>query len=243
MLTLLLTCEHGGNQIPAPFSTLFKGQEQVLASHLGYDIGALTLFHDLEELTNVSFISETSRLLVDLNRSRHHKNLFSAFIKPLPEAEKEFILQEFYYPYRDRVEQTVQRLAQAGIQVVHVAVHTFTPVLNGEMRYADIGLLFDPKRKGEQAICKTWKAQLLKQNAGLQVRFNYPYLGIADGLPTYLRRKFTEEQYVGIELEVNQRFPKGDQETWLGIRHQLKTALQLLLQQAGVVSEPGELKP
>jgi len=240
MLILLLTCEHGGNQIPARFSASFAGQEQVLASHRGYDIGALPLFRDLKELADVSFFSETSRLVVDLNRSQHHKNLFSEFIAPLPDSEKKIVIQNYYDPYRDRVEQTVEHFVLAGKQVLHLAVHTFTPVLNGKLRHADIGLLYDPKRNGEQTICKLWKAQLLKQNAGLQVRFNYPYLGIADGLPTYLRRKFTGEQYLGIELEVNQRFPEADQEVWLGIRHQLETTLQLVLQQAGGVSESSE---
>jgi len=232
MLTLLLTCEHGGNRIPGAFSTLFEGQEQMLASHSGYDIGALTLFHDLEDLANACSSSETSRLLVDLNRSKHHKNLLSEFTAPLSKAEKQSILQEFYYPYRDCVEQTVQRLVKANKRVLHLAVHTFTPVLNGKVRRADIGLLFDPKRNGEQALCKSWKAELQKQNTGLQVRFNYPYLGIADGLPTYLRRKFTGEQYLGIELEVNQRFPAGDQVTWQEVRLLLKTTLQQVLQNA-----------
>lgn len=237
MLTLLLTCEHGGNRVPAQFSALFSGQEQVLASHLGYDIGALALFRDLEELANASFFSETSRLLVDLNRSQHHPHLFSNYTKRRPDTEKKFILAQFYYPYRHLVEQAVQRFVQQDRQVLHVAVHTFTPVMKGVERRADIGLLFDPRRKGEQAICKTWKKLLQKPNAGLHVRFNYPYLGMADGLPTYLRRKFTEEQYLGIELEVSQRFPQGDQENWLQVRHQLKISLQQVLRQALTVNK------
>ncbi|MBF9253596.1 N-formylglutamate amidohydrolase [Pontibacter sp. 172403-2] len=240
MLNLLLTCEHGGNHVPAAFRVLFEGQEQVLASHLGYDIGALTLFHDLQDMAKASFFSETSRLLVDLNRSLHHRNIFSAFTKALPQAEKEFILQQYYYPYRNSVLQTVEQLVQAGGQVLHLAVHTFTPVLNGEQRHADIGLLFDPKRKDEKNFCKNWKAQLLKQDTGLQVRFNYPYLGVADGLPAYLRRKFTDDQYLGIELEVNQCFPECDQSRWESIRLQLKTALQPGLVQTGAA--PGTNK-
>jgi hypothetical protein len=39
----------------------------------------------------------------------------------------------------------------------------------------------------------------------MRVRRNYPYLGKTDGLTTYLRRQFPAEQYLGIELEVNQR--------------------------------------
>jgi len=37
------------------------------------------------------------------------------------------------------------------------------------------------------------------------VRFNYPYLGKADGFTTYLRKQFPAN-YMGIELEVNQAF-------------------------------------
>ena len=40
----------------------------------------------------------------------------------------------------------------------------------------------------------------------LVVRFNYPYKGISDGFTKYLRTRFTGKQYIGIELEVNQKF-------------------------------------
>ena len=40
---LLLTCEHGGNRIPSGYAELFRGAEEVLASHRGWDPGALTL--------------------------------------------------------------------------------------------------------------------------------------------------------------------------------------------------------
>ncbi|MFI4875804.1 MAG: N-formylglutamate amidohydrolase, partial [Blastopirellula sp. JB062] len=46
---------------------------------------------------------------------------------------------------------------------------------------------------------------LLALNPDFRIRFNYPYLGKADGLTTSLRKKLTGDRYVGIELEVNQR--------------------------------------
>jgi hypothetical protein len=39
----------------------------------------------------------------------------------------------------------------------------------------------------------------------MKVRFNYPYKGTSDGLTTTLRKKFGP-QYVGIEIEINQKF-------------------------------------
>lgn len=43
------------------------------------------------------------------------------------------------------------------------------------------------------------------QNPQLNVRFNYTYLGKADGCTTYLRKQF-DKDYLGIELEVNQQY-------------------------------------
>ncbi|MBB6610209.1 N-formylglutamate amidohydrolase [Pontibacter sp. Tf4] len=230
MLKLLLTCEHAGNQIPEAYSAHFSGKEEWLASHEGYDIGALELFRKLEPLADKTFYSETSRLLVELNRSLHHARLFSDVTRELPDENKSVILKEHYFTYRDDVEQLVHDFVSAGRQVLHVAVHTFTPELNGEIREADIGLLYDPKRKLEQAFCRRWKQEFQINDNSLLVRFNYPYLGISDGFPTYLRRKFTDDQYVGIELEVNQKFPLGDAAAWQKVQQAVYRSLEATLQ-------------
>lgn len=238
MLRLLLTCEHGGNLIPAAYTPLFQGQEEVLKTHRGYDIGALELFNTMKPVADVSFFSETSRLLVELNRSLHHAKLFSEFTQVLPPAEKERLLEKHYKPYREQVEQMVDDFVSAGRRLLHVAVHTFTPVLDGEERKADIGLLYDPKRVHEQTYCKEWKAALNKADKELLVRFNYPYLGISDGFATYLRRKFTADQYVGIELEVNQKFPLQGGARWQQIQALLTSTLQdVLLRNRELLSE------
>ncbi|MEJ8802292.1 N-formylglutamate amidohydrolase [Pontibacter sp. H249] len=226
MLKLLLTCEHGGNQIPVAFQSLFQEHQQELKSHAGYDIGALDLFKELEPLADISFYSETSRLLVELNRSLHHRKLFSDYTRNLADGDKNFILKNYYYPYRDKVEQLVQDFVMAGRKVLHISIHSFTPVLNGEERQTDIGLLYDPKRKGEQQFCKEWRVAIAKQKSDLIVRNNYPYLGIADGFPTYLRKRFKADEYLGVELEVNQKFPQGDSAQWAAFKKVMKTSLE-----------------
>lgn len=238
MLRLLLTCEHGGNLIPSAYAPLFHGQEDVLKTHQGYDIGALELYQTMKPIADVGFYAETSRLLVELNRSLHHARLFSEFTQVLPPAEKERLLEKHYKPYREQVEQMVSDFVSAGRRMLHVAVHTFTPVLDGDERQADIGLLYDPKRKHEQAYSKEWKAALNKADKELLVRFNYPYLGISDGFPTYLRRKFTADEYVGIELEVNQKFPQQGGARWQEIQALLATTLQeVVLRNRALLSE------
>jgi hypothetical protein len=57
------------------------------------------------------------------------------------------------------------------------------------------------------------------------VRRNYPYVGYSDGLTTYLRTRFDDRQYSGIELEINQRYPRGDSRTWRKLRGIVVAAL------------------
>jgi predicted N-formylglutamate amidohydrolase len=89
--------------------------------------------------------------------------------------------------------------------VWHVAVHSFTPVLDGVVRTADIGLLYDPRRPRELVTARAWRAALRDTVPALRVRSNYPYRGVSDGLTRALRRRLGDRDYVGIELEVNQR--------------------------------------
>ena len=85
-----------------------------------------------------------------------------------------------------------------------MSIHSFTPILNGIERIADIGLLFDPARKQESRFCRELQGKLREQPTPLRVRRNYPYRGTSDGLTTALRCKFPGDQYLGIEIEINQ---------------------------------------
>ena len=99
-MILVLTCEHGGNNIPTQYEDFFKNTSDILHTHRGYDLGALSVFNHLKPLADISFHSETSRLLIELNRSVHHTNLFSEFSKNLPEKEKTDLIAGYYTTYR-----------------------------------------------------------------------------------------------------------------------------------------------
>ncbi len=209
-LKLLLTCEHGGNEIPASYQDYFLEAKESLNSHRGIDFGALDLFGYLKPLASHSHYSTTSRLLVELNRSLHHPHLFSSFTKTIAEESKTAILNDYYFPYRKQVQEWIEKEIKQGFQVLHVSVHSFTPELNGEVRNADIGLLYDPSRESEKAFCKRWKSSINQIEPALKVRFNYPYLGKADGFTTALRKLFPVN-YSGIELEINQKWSVDNQ--------------------------------
>jgi len=197
-----------------------------LQSHRGWDPGALELAeHFAARYHAPLFASTVTRLLVELNRSLHHRRLFSEFMRSLTAAEKEDILAAYYLPHRQAVEEHIARERDRGRCVVHIGVHTFTPVLDGEVRQADIGLLYDPKRPAERAWCDAWQSRLAETAPALRVRRNYPYLGTADGFTTYLRTRFADRDYAGIELEVNQRFPLQAKAAWRKLQAALVTSL------------------
>ena len=205
MRSVVFTCEHGGNEIPEEYIGLFKNAPE-LSTHQGFDAGALDLFYFLEEkYAHFSASSTISRLLVELNRSVRHPKLFSAFTKNLPAKTRKAILEEYYFPYRNSVTEEIRTLIGHRHQIVHIGIHSFTPVWNGEERHCDVGLLYDPQRALEKNFCVEWKSALLRLNPTLNVRFNYPYRGNGDGFTTYLRNTFPTN-YLGLELEVNQKF-------------------------------------
>ncbi|MCC5815297.1 MAG: N-formylglutamate amidohydrolase [Leptospira sp.] len=203
---LLLSCEHYTNAIPKEYKYLFQNNKSILESHSGWDIGMPETIAYLEKELGINcFKASASRLIVDLNRSIRHPNLFSPFTKILTKQEKSDILNQYYHPYRDKIEKLVSNKLKQDIPVLHIALHSFTPNLNGDERNADIGILYDPKSPSELLFAKTFKNEMKKSSIDCKIRYNYPYLGIADSFPTYLRRKYGY-QYIGIELEINQKF-------------------------------------
>jgi predicted N-formylglutamate amidohydrolase len=236
--SLVLTCEHGGNLIPEEYARAFGSQaaRDALSSHRGLDIGALAMARALARRFDAPLIaSEVSRLLCDLNRSLNNSALFSEFALGLTPAERERVLTRHYHPHRQRVEQELSpRLAHG---VLHVAVHSFTPELRGEVRRADIGLLYDPARPGETAWCERYKRALGRLAPELRVRRNYPYLGKTDGLATFLRRKYPATSYVGVELEVNQALLTGAEAQRKQVLAAISDALLELLEQSGYTSD------
>jgi predicted N-formylglutamate amidohydrolase len=202
---LLLTCEHAGHRIPKRYAPLFHGAEDVLVSHRGWDPGALDFIRGLSRRLAVPFHHVVwSRLLVEANRTPSNPRIWSRFTRNMSAAEKAVILETYWWPHRRAVEGAVRQAIGQGKPVLHIAVHSFTPVLDGETRNAELALLYDSARPVEQALCRGWQGLLNEYAPEFRVRRNYPYRGRSDGLTTWLRRKFPARAYVGVELEVNQ---------------------------------------
>jgi predicted N-formylglutamate amidohydrolase len=227
---LILTCEHGGHQVPRELQPLFRHQSALLRSHRGWDPGALILAQHLSrELDAPIIAANVSRLVVDLNRSPHHRNLYSEITRAVPDAERQRLLARYYTPYRQQVEETITRHSGSGKPVLHLSTHSFTPVLNGLRRNADIGILYDPSRLRETRFARRLCAALLHEAPDLRVRCNYPYRGTADGITAWLRRHHSAARYAGIELELNQVYAAQPAAHWTRLRRSIGRALRAAL--------------
>lgn len=226
----LVTCEHGGNRVPSRYRRFFHDQRALLRSHRGYDIGALRVARELAAALDAPLIAATvSRLLIDLNRSRRHPNLYSEATRGLPAELRQEIYAHCYLPYRNRAEHWIAQAVAHGACVIHVSCHSFTPQLDGQVRRADVGLLYDPARPAEVALCRELRAALEARAPALKVRLNYPYRGTADGFTTYLRRRFPPRHYLGIEIEINQKHVREGSAHWRQVRDAVVGALRATL--------------
>ena len=203
---LILTCEHASNKLPAAFKSAVPAE--VLKTHRAYDIGAIQVFRKLVKFAKPEFFSEGkfSRLFVDLNRTITNKSAFSDYLRDNAKAKAQ--ATAYWTEYRTAIEKFVESALKPKTQaatIVHLGIHSFTPELNGKVRKTDIGILYDPACPQERAYANVIKAEINRLYPDMKVRFNYPYKGTTDGLTTTLRKKFGQ-RYVGIEIEINQKF-------------------------------------
>jgi len=208
---LLITAEHGGNEVPPEHKHLFESHEEALRSHRGWDPGTRILAESLAARLGAPTITSTlTRLLVDLNRSAHNPRVFSEITRPLSRRERVSLLERYHRPHWDLAREAVTAgLARHGT-LLHLGIHSFTPSLDGVVRKPDLALLYDPSSPEERALATRWAEALAAELPDRVVRRNNPYLGSNDGMTTAFRRSFPRAGYLGLEVEVNQKHIKRD---------------------------------
>lgn len=199
---VIVSCEHAYNAVPKGYAYLFKGKEEVLNSHRGYDIGIQPVAKALAEaLECVYYEFPYSRLLIEPNRSLHHPDLFSAYSKDLDNIVKKYLISRYYLPYREYVEEAIIPQIKKK-RVVHLSMHSFTPVWQGKERQVDVGILFDDSDEAETRFSLALQSKLQQSLPRYRICLNEPYLGIDDGFTSYLRTKYTTDNYLGVEIEI-----------------------------------------
>ena len=216
---ILISCEHGGNHIPARLRAAFRGADKVLKTHRGLDIGALELARRLARRLPSGpskaplHFATTSRLVVDLNRSTNSRTLLSHWTRGLGDETRRWIMAKHYWPYRNDLYADLRRLCARG-RVLHLSIHSFTPRLRGVTRRTDIGVLHDPEIPSEARVAQHLRRELQVACPTLKVHMNLPYRGTTDSFVTWARMGLPADRYLGFELEVNQKFAERSPRKW-----------------------------
>jgi predicted N-formylglutamate amidohydrolase len=230
-LAAVVSCEHATFHVPRQLRTALADAADQLRTHRGWDAGASLLACELaHQLRAPLFEGAVTRLVCDLNRTPDHPRVFSPFTRKLPSATRSSLLTTYHRRHWQLVEDAVRQRLAGGLRVVHQAVHTFTPVLAGQVRTVDIGLLYDPAHRFERILVDAVQSELNSQLPALRVRRNQPYRGTSNSLPTDLRARLPRTRYAGIELEVNQRLV-NDKVGFRSLAQQIARACKAVLQQ------------
>lgn len=202
-ISWLITAEHASNAVPARWRPLFADHSRLLQSHRGLDSGSAALARALARRLEAPLMEgKITRLLIDLNRSASHPRRFSEISRTLPLADRQRLVRDYWQPHWDRYRASIEE--RPG-PVVHVACHSFTPVLDGTKRSTDIGLLYDPARPIEAEFCRAFGARLRERFPALRIHRNRPYRGVSNGLGQQHRRFFADRRLITFEIEINQR--------------------------------------
>jgi predicted N-formylglutamate amidohydrolase len=171
----LLICEHAGAEIPAPWGNLGL-EEAYLATHFAYDPGTAALTRSLSErLDAKAVLARWSRIFLDYNRYPHQWDHMRPDLGGIPVPGNLAITPE------DRRLRTALAAApmEAAIDALSpgcralVGVHSFTPVMAGDWRAVDIGLLW--REDSPLVRLALQELQVRGAAAGLRIGENAPY--------------------------------------------------------------------
>ncbi len=203
---LIISCEHGSNKIPKKYAHLFKHRPSAFNTPDAFDIGAQHLAQHLHKVLKCDLVqTKVSRLLIDCNHSKSKlTQCFSKFTKKLPKADKQLLIDTYYLPFHQELEQKIVEHIAQGYQVLHLSLYTFAPFLNGLFLNTAVGLLYNTHRHGEKEVARIIHGLFQQKTPTYKIRHNFPFLGRHDYVLNSFRKQFSERDYLGIKLGVNQ---------------------------------------
>lgn len=176
----LLVCDHASARIPARLGTLGLPPAK-LADHIALDIGAGALTRALEQRLQVpAVLTGYSRLVIDCNRRLEDPTAFPEWSDGvqvpgnagLGSGERELRAETLYWPYHHAVRDQLARLEDLASAPALIAIHSFTPTMDGAARPWEIGILWDKDPRIPVPLMTR-----LREVPELKVGDNQPYSG------------------------------------------------------------------
>lgn len=157
---VVLVCDHASNAIPAALRQLGLGPAE-LSQHIAWDIGAAGIARLLAaRLDAPAVLAGYSRLVIDCNRApgdptsiaEVSDGIFIPGNRNLDDSAAEARLDEVFWPYHHAITRMLAHRWRHGHghAPALVAIHSFTPVMNGFRRPWQLGVLWnrDPRLAG-----------------------------------------------------------------------------------------------
>ncbi len=205
---VVLTCEHASERLPEAFAreTGFAWPEAdrwLRGTHWAFDLGAEAIATEHARAIGARLVSARfSRLLVDPNRPLGSSTLFRdvaegravAMNQAIAPRERDARVGLLYEPFHAAVDRAVGASREAEIVF---AVHTFTPLYEGQRREVEIGILFDREDALAERVLRGLRL------AGFDARANEPWSG-KDGLIHVAGHHGDRHEKRALELEVRQ---------------------------------------
>lgn len=155
---VLFLCDHASNACPPEHPAMDLQEPDLIHDHIGWDIGAAGVTERLARHYEASAIyAGFTRLYIDANRDLADPSLIPAssdgiVIPPnqdVSEAARDHRLNSLFRPYHDEVARHIDTVLQTGTVPLIVAIHSFTPRMDGFDRPWHLGVLWarDPRVK------------------------------------------------------------------------------------------------
>jgi predicted N-formylglutamate amidohydrolase len=215
---VLVLCDHGGRNIPRRLGGLGISAE-TLARHIGWDIGAADLTRRLaRRLDAPAILSNVSRLVIDANRRPLTASSIPATsdgcVIPgnahLTQHEARRRIRDHFLPYHRAVARRIAAFRRAGIVPAVIAIHSFTPHMNGEDRPWQIGIVW----RGDERLSRPVLAAL-RDRPGLIVGDNQPYSGLTDfGFTVTFHAQRTRLPHIMLEVRQDEIAERAAAERW-----------------------------
>ena len=202
----LLIADHAGQAVPAALGRLGLPQAE-LDRHIGWDIGIAGVTARLADRLDACAILQTySRLVIDCNRPLEAPGSIATVSDGtaipgnagLDDAQRAQRVDAIFAPYHARIADELDRRAAQARPAILVAMHSFTPEMNGSARPWHAGVLYQRDARLAHALLA-----LLRAEGDLEVGDNEPY-SVSDATDYAIPVHGERRGLVHVELEIRQ---------------------------------------